>query len=170
MDPMSEHLARTIITARLADADQRRLGRAVEDGRRAERRTRRRLAVARWRQRIAARRTAHGASHTLAMAAAAPARQPSAELAGRLDAAAHRNAERGTASERPLLEAMHDVIAASAPGTAAALVDPDGSEASRLRAFGVAHTHLVDELGPCEHAWLLDVLDGGSRERAGLVA
>ena len=77
-----------------------------------------------------------------------------------LDEAAHRVAELGTGSERRLLEAMAEVAAASAPGAAAALVDPEGSEASRLRAFGVVHTHVLEVLGRREHAWLLDLLDG----------
>ncbi len=170
MDPMSEYLARSVINARLAEADQQRLGRRLEDDRRAQRRTRRRLAVARWWHRIMGSRTARGASATLAVAASAAERRPSAELADRLDAAAHRIAELGTASERLLLEAMHVVVEASAPGTAAALVDPEGSEAARLRAFGLAHSHLVDELGPREHGWLLDILDGVRGERDGLVA
>ena len=89
--------------------------------------------------------------------------QPSvgqAELAQVLEEAAHRVAEQGTSSERRLLEAMSEVAAQSAPGAAAALVDPDGSETSRLRAFGIVHTHLLEVLGPREHAWLLDLLDG----------
>jgi len=55
---------------------------------------------------------------------------------------------------------MADVAAPTAPGAAAALVDWDGSEASRLRAFGLLHSHLVDALGPRDHARLLDLLDG----------
>jgi len=58
------------------------------------------------------------------------------------------------------MEAMADVAAPTAPGAAAALVDWDGSEASRLRAFGLVHSHLVDALGPRDQARLLDLLDG----------
>jgi hypothetical protein len=50
-------------------------------------------------------------------------------------------------------------------------VDRDGTEASRLRAFGFVHTHLLEALGPDEHAWLLDLLDGaGDLERPSRVA
>jgi hypothetical protein len=171
MDPMSEHLARTIIDARLAEAYQRRLLRRIEAEELAERRMKRRLVLARWRQRLAAAGATGGATRTLAMAGpAAPDSPPSAELASRLDAAAHRIAESGTASERRLIEAMSDVVQATAPGTAAALVDREGSEVARLRAFGLAHSHLVNVLGFREHAWLLDLLDGGRRDRSGLVA
>ena len=97
---------------------------------------------------------------------AAPHVRPSVELAQVLDEAAHRVAEQGTDSERRLLEAMADVAAQSAPGAAAALVDRDGTEVSRLRAFGLVHTHLLEALGPREHAWLLDLLDGGGGRRA----
>lgn len=170
MDPMSEYLARTIITARLAEADQRRQGRLFEDERRAQRRAGRRLTVARWWHRITDAQNARGANRMLAVAGPAFERLPSAEVAHRLDAAAHRIADLGTAAEPRLLEAMHDVIEATAPGTAAALIDPVGSEVARLRAFGMAHSLVVDELGPDEHAWLLDLLDNGARRRPGLVA
>ena len=98
---------------------------------------------------------------------AAPQRPPSVELADLLDEAAHRIAEWGTGSERRVLEAMADVAAPTAPGAAAALVDWDGSEASRLRAFGLLHSHLLEALGPRDHARLLDLLDGTDAEDDG---
>ncbi len=55
---------------------------------------------------------------------------------------------------------MAEVSAATAAGASAALVDWAGTEASRLRAFGLVHGHVVEALGPREHAWLLDLLDG----------
>ena len=97
----------------------------------------------------------------LARPAAEPLRSRSVELAQVLDEAAHRVAENGTSAERRLFDAMSEVAAQSAPGVAAALTDPDGSEISRLRAFGLVHTHLLEVLGPREHAWLLDLLDDG---------
>ena len=127
MDPMSEYLARAVIEARLVSTQGLRLGRRIEDERRAGRRR----------------------------------EPPSVELAQVLEEAAHHVAEQGTSSERRLLEAMSEVVAQSAPGAAAALVDRDGTEVSRLRAFGLVHTHLLEVLGPREHAWLLDLLDGG---------
>jgi len=98
----------------------------------------------------------------LAVPAAVPFRPRSVELAQVLDLAAHRIAAQGTFAERRLLEAMSEVAVQSAPGVAAALMDPDGTEISRLRAFGLVHTHLLEALGPLEHARLLDLLDGGA--------
>ena len=87
-----------------------------------------------------------------------------------LEEAAHRIADRGTSSERRLLEAMSAVVGPSAPAIAAALVDWDGTEISRQRAFGLAHGHVLNVLGVLrEHGSLLDLLDGGL-ERACLVA
>ena len=97
----------------------------------------------------------------LAVPAAAAFRPRSVELAQVLDRAAHRIAEDGTSTERRLLEAMSEVAARSAPGAAAALIDPHGTEVARLRAFGLLHTHLLQVLGPREHAWLLDLLVPG---------
>ena len=66
---------------------------------------------------------------------------------------------------------MSEVAAPSAPGAAAALVDRDGAEAARLRAFGQVHGHLMEALGPREHARLLDLLqDAGGVERTRRVA
>ena len=170
MDPMSEYLVRATIDARLASAQERRPGHQIEKEERAERRRRRRLALARWWQSWVASGPEIGSWRLLA---AAPTRvlPPSVELAQVLDEAAHRIAELGTGSERRLLEAMAEVAADSAPGAAAALVDQEGSETSRLRAFGLVHAHLLGALGPREHAWLLDLLDGGSSlESPGRVA
>jgi hypothetical protein len=170
MDPMSEYLARATINQRLASARELQRGLPLEEERRAERRRRRRQLFARWwrswvenGQQVGARR--------LAAAAPSPARPPSVELAQLLEEAAHHIAERGTGSERRLLEAMSEVAAPSAPGAAAALVDRDGAEAARLRAFGQVHGHLMEALGPREHARLLDLLqDAGGVERTRRVA
>jgi hypothetical protein len=157
MDPMSEYLARATIEARIAAAEAGRQGRQLERERRAERRRRRRLAVISWWQRSAARGYDFG---SLALATAGPQRPPSVELAHALDEAAHRIAAHGTDSERRVLAAMADVAAPSAPGAVAALVDRAGTETSRLRAFGVLHSHVLEALGPRDHARLLDLLDG----------
>jgi len=156
---MSEYLVRAMIDARLASAQKRRQGRQIEDERRAERRRKRRHAIARWWQRRPSREPDLGARR-LAAAAATPVRAPSVELARVLEEAAHGVADRGTSSERRLLEAMSEVAAPSAPGASAALVDLGGTEAARLRAFGVVHTHVLTALGPREQARLLDLLDG----------
>jgi hypothetical protein len=159
MDPMSEYLAHVTIEAKLAAAHQSRAGRLLEQERRAERRRRRRLALERWWRGWVANGPEIGSWRLLT---APPTRDlpPAVELAQVLDEAAHRVAELGTGSERRVLEAMAEVAAQSAPGAAAALVDPQGSEASRLRAFGVVHTHVLEALGRREHAWLLDLLEG----------
>ena len=84
---------------------------------------------------------------------------------------AERIAEHGTATERPALQAVHDAARWSAPGAAAALVDWDGPETARLRAFGVLHGVALGVLGPEDRAWLLDRLRGGSaQEQADRVA
>jgi hypothetical protein len=164
MDAMSEDLARATIEARIADAQARRQGGQLEQERRAERRRRLRLAVTRWWQRRAARGYDLG---SLALAAAAPDRPSSVQLGHVLDEAAHRIAEWGTGSELRVLEAIADVAAPTAPAAAAALVDRDGSEASRLRAFGLLHTHVLEALGPRDHARLLDLLAGKDAEADG---
>ena len=73
--------------------------------------------------------------------------------------------ELGTTSEHTLLQALSIVTAPTAPGAAAALVDDTGTEISRLRAFGLVHAHVIEELGPREHAHLLELL-GGRRGEA----
>ena len=162
MTSMNEHLVRATIDARLAKAHERHLGRQAEREKRTERRRHRR-----WRWWAAPRRRA--AVGRLALAPAVPVCGPSLELDRMLEDAAHRVAEQGTSSERPLLQAMSDVAAQSAPGAAAALVDWAGTEASRLRAFGVLHSHILNALGSHEHAWLLDLVDNG-HEHSGRVA
>ena len=170
MDPMSDYLAKATISAGLANAQERQPGRRIEADRRAERRRRRRLAIARWRGRRALPRPEVGARKSV-VAAATHLRSPSVELALVLEKAAHRVAEEGTFAERRLLEAMSQVASQSAPGASAALVDPDGSEVSRLRAFGLVHAHVQEALGPREHAWLLELLvTGDGFERPGRVA
>jgi hypothetical protein len=100
-----------------------------------------------------------------------PVPPPSAELALMLETAAYRIAELGTSSERRLLHAMAEVAAPSAPGAAAALIDAHGTETSRLRAFGLLHSHLLAALGPSEHALLLELLDSTvGLDRSGCLA
>lgn len=87
---------------------------------------------------------------------------PSVELTTLLEAAAQRVAEHGTRTEQHLLEAMADRVALTAPGAAAALIDWEGSEISRLRAFGLIHGVLLEDPGPRQQAWLVDNLGGGA--------
>ena len=136
MDPMSEYLARATIEARIAAA----AGSAARGG---SSRGRDAPSAA---DGTASRSPGGGSVETArgydarqpgGWPSPSPARPPSVELAQLLEEAAHHIAERGTGSERRLLEAMAEVAAPSAPGAAAALVDRDGAEASRLRAFGL---------------------------------
>jgi len=55
-------------------------------------------------------------------------------------------AEEGTLAHRPVLEALANVVRPVAPGIAEALIDWDGSEVARLRAFGLAHRSFRHEL------------------------
>jgi len=153
MDPMGKLLAGVTSHARTASR------REVGHERRAMRLRERSAAVARWLVSPSSQLPDTGVRR-LAVPAAVPFRPRSTELARVLDQAAHRVAESGASAERRLLEAMSEVVEQSAPGVAAALMDPDGTEISRLRAFGLVHTHLLEVLGPCEHAWLLDLLHG----------
>ena len=91
---------------------------------------------------------------------AVPFPSRSVELARVLDRAAHHVAEKGTSAEPRLLVAMAHLAAGAAPGLAAALSDPGGTEISRLRAFGLLHAHLLEALGPDEQAWLVALLEG----------
>jgi hypothetical protein len=167
MDLMNAYLAKSLIEARVAAAEARRPGRRIEEERRARRRRLRRASLTRWWQRRAVQGFDLG---TLVLALAAPRRLPSVELAQRLDDAAHRIAEHGTSGEGLLLAAMAKVAAAAAPGAAAALVDPEATEVSRQRAYGVVHAHLLTSLGPIEHAWLLGLLDDEGLELPGRAA
>jgi hypothetical protein len=168
MTSMSEDHTRALVEARLAEASARRVLRRIGRHRRTERWRQRRLLIARWRT-WCATLVGHAVVRRLAATQASPSHPPTADVARVLEEAAHRVAEQGTASELPLLEAMSEVAADSAPGAAQALVDWAGTEVSRLRAFGVVHAHFTNALGSCEHARLLHLLANG-HERAGRVA
>jgi hypothetical protein len=63
-----------------------------------------------------------------------------------LDATAHRIASRGTHGESVVLEALAAAARTLCPGAAAALVDWEGPEVARLRAFGIVHGALLRDL------------------------
>jgi hypothetical protein len=156
---MTRDLVREIGRERAAEARRRGLLAEARLARRSRRRAEREVRGRWWRRRprITARRPVLGA---------APAAQPedvTAALAVLLEASAEQIAAHGTATERLALHAVHDVARWSAPGAAAALVDWDGSETARLRAFGVLHGVVLGVLGPEDQAWLLAWLqDGGT--------
>lgn len=62
-----------------------------------------------------------------------------------LDTIAERIVSQGTRSEAARLETLAAATSALCPGVAEALVDWDGSEIARLRAFGIAHGALLAE-------------------------
>jgi hypothetical protein len=69
-----------------------------------------------------------------------------------LDGTAHRIASRGTHSEALVLEALAAAARNLCPGAAAALVDWEGPEIARLRAFGIVHGALLGDLGSVSSA------------------
>lgn len=68
----------------------------------------------------------------------------------------------GTQTESLTLQAMASAAGNRNPGAAAALVDWDGSEIARLRAFGIVHGVLLRELPDDAQAQLLTHLLGPS--------
>lgn len=60
-----------------------------------------------------------------------------------LEGTAHKIALHGTRSESTLLEALAVAASVSCPGAAEALVDWNGPEIARLRAFGIVHGVLL---------------------------
>lgn len=68
------------------------------------------------------------------------------ELTQILDRTAHRIADDGTSTRSRVLEAMAAATRDLCPGAAAALVDWDGSEIARLRAFGIVHGVVLRDL------------------------
>jgi len=78
-------------------------------------------------------------------------RSTTMELQHVLDRTAHRIASRGTQSESTILEALSAAARTLCPGAAEALVDWDGPEIARLRAFGIVHGALLRELSSVQH-------------------
>lgn len=67
------------------------------------------------------------------------------ELQSSLTNIAHAIAEHGTRAQSSTLEVLAAAIRSTNPGVADALVDWDGTEVARLRAFGIAHGILRQE-------------------------
>jgi hypothetical protein len=82
------------------------------------------------------------------------------DLARLLDRIAERIAENGTRTEARVLEVMSAAAQEVSPGSAAALVDWDGSEIARLRAFGIVHGAVLRLTDPCDRSWLVDQILG----------
>ena len=81
-------------------------------------------------------------------------------LEARMNEMAHQVAEHGTASAREHLETIAAHIAGRAPGAAAALIDWNGVEIMRARAFGRAAGVVVNTLDEWERQALVDELTG----------
>ena len=80
---------------------------------------------------------------------------------------AERIAEHGTAAEARVLELVSAAVHRTNPGAAAALVDWNGAEIARLRAFGLVHGVVVTDLGAGAQSALLDQILGTDLALAG---
>ena len=89
------------------------------------------------------------------------------ELDGALREVAVQLVEQGTRSQIPVLEAIAAVAGPTRPGAAAALVDWDGTEIARLRAFGDLHGVVLRLGDPYAQAYLLRLLLGVDLRMAG---
>ena len=84
------------------------------------------------------------------------------ELMETLDRTADRIVAEGTPARSRTLQAMADATRRICPGAAAALVDWDGSEIARLRAFGIVHGVVLRELSANTQNHLVRQLTGES--------
>lgn len=84
------------------------------------------------------------------------------ELMEILDRTADRIVSEGTHAESWTLHVMEAAARDLCPGAAAALIDWDGSEIARLRAFGIVHGTLLRELPATTQAQLAMRLVGDS--------
>ena len=82
------------------------------------------------------------------------------ELEGVLGCIAERIVENGSRTEVRVLEAMSAAAQEVCPGAAAALVDWNGSEIARLRAFGIVHGAVLRRVDPYDRSCLLDQILG----------
>jgi hypothetical protein len=73
--------------------------------------------------------------------------------------------DNGTPAEYRTLSAIASATQDMCPGAAAALVDWNGSEAARLRAFGIVHGAILARLSPRARSYLLETLLGGADQR-----
>ena len=177
MDMTDLALARAVMDARLASARERHLAKRVRYARRLARRAQRRRALGWWSARLRRRSAAAGLPAVEAPVATAPtplalADRPhgperqeqegetTMQLDTMLDRIAERIVEHGTVTEAPVLEAMSALSRQVCPGAAAALVDWNGSETARLRAFGIVHGVVLQLLGTSGQSLLLDEVRG----------
>jgi hypothetical protein len=89
-------------------------------------------------------------------------RSTTMELREILDGTADRVVADGTHAESWALQMMEAAARDLCPGAAAALIDWDGSEIARLRAFGIVHGVLLRELPATAQTQLASQLVGVS--------
>lgn len=155
MNSMHEDLARVLVEPRLASARQRQLARQTRSGRDDARRAVRRVVPSQWWRRLLRRRPLGATSPVETTTRLGPRR-----LEAILDETAERIVESGTRTESTTLCAMSAATGHLAPGAAAALVDWDGSEPARLRAFGIVHGVVLRGLGARDRSLLLAQIAG----------
>ena len=136
---------RAVDEARLTAARERHLAARVLRARRAERRAERAGRAPSVVGPAGGWRTA--LRSPLAAVADRRPEEVAAALGGLLVRIAERIAEHGTGSQRPACEALQTATRWTAPGAAEALVDWEGAEVARLRAFGVLHGVAMGLLG-----------------------
>jgi hypothetical protein len=167
MSSMNRDLARAMVEQRRWSADQRRLAAPAGDVRRRARRGRHAVrrrrspgpSVRRLRRRLA----------TLWLVQPPSRRRPDEEVRAELDGILRRVAESvvecGTVNERRVLALLATAASQASPGAAAALVDWDGAEIARLRAFGIVHGVVLDTLHRSDRLWLLHQILGTAELR-----
>ena len=151
MNVQYEDLARAMVEERLASAQRRQV--AVQAGR--ARSAERRAVASRWWRRLLRRRPVGDASPAVTTPGPGPV-----GLETMLDRTAQRIVEDGTRAESATLRAMSEATGHLSPGAAAALVDWDGSEPARLRAFGIVHGVILRDLSARDRSRLLARLIG----------
>jgi len=89
------------------------------------------------------------------------------ELAQMLDRTARRIVDDGTRTRSRTLQLMAVATQHVCPGAAAALVDWDGSEIARLRAFGIVHGVVLRDLpADTQHQLLRRLIHASTHELA----
>ena len=166
MNSMHEDLARALVEERLASARQRHLARQVRSGRSDARQAGKPFVASRWWERLLRRRPVGDTSSTVTSTGLGRMR-----LETILDGTAERISQSGTRAEAAILCAMSAAVGRLSPGAAAALVDWDGSEVTRLRAFSIVHGVVLRELGAHDRSRLLaQVPDSAQREAHAVTA
>lgn len=164
MSSMHEVMARALVEARLASARQQQLARQVGNDRGEARRVERRAVPSRWGRWLRRRRVGDTESTVTTSGLGRIG------LEGILNRTAERIVESGTWTETETLCAMSAAAGHVSAGAAGALVDWEGSEPARLRAFGIVHGVILRDLGARDRSRLLTQLTGTAPREAPAVA